>query len=163
MNQRKATVAAIVSVLADRGVAYEFDGPVSAADMMTSADKEKTVDIICKGFMSGEVEMSDEGKTKYFTQPTELRKYVVGLVNNWLRKAPELNGGQKYQVKNPGSRAGSGNETIKALKQLLTITDDQDARRAIEAEIASQLETIKPKVEINFDAIPAHLRHLLDR
>jgi hypothetical protein len=161
MNQRKATVAAIVSVLADRGVAYEFDGPVSAADMMTSADKEKTVDIICKGFMSGEVEMSDEGKTKYFTQPAELRKYVVGLVNNWLRKATELNGGQKYQVKNPGSRKGSSNETVRALRQLLAITSDSEAKQAIEAEIASQLESLKPKVEINSDAIPAHLRHLI--
>jgi hypothetical protein len=163
MNQRKATVSAILFVLSDKGISYEFNGPVNASDLMTENDRSKTVDMICKGFLEGEVEMSDEGKAKYFTQPTELRKYVVGLVNNWLRKAPELNGGQKYQVKNPGSRAGSGNETIKALKQLLTITDDQDARRAIEAEIASQLETIKPKVEINFDAIPAHLRHLLDR
>ena len=48
----------------------------------------------------------------------KMRSYASGLVNNWFRKDIRLNGGMKYEVKNPGSRQGAGDQQLKALKTL---------------------------------------------
>lgn len=156
-NQKSATVSTIIRVM-------DYDSSNgSAIDFITSSQKEQVVNELCEGFLEGEIEMSDEGKAKYFSDRKELRKYVVGLVNNWLRKAPELNGGSgfTYTPKNPGSRQGNGDETLRALKALLKITVDPDAKAEIQAAMNIRLSEIKPKVEINTDALPAHLRHLV--
>lgn len=156
MNQRTATVNTIIRVMN-----YDPSSDGFAIDVISSAQKATVVEELCNGFLAGEIEMSSEGKQKYFGDRKELRKYVVGLVNNWLRKAPELNGGSKYEPKNPGSRAGTGDETIKALKALLKITTDPDAKAEIMAAISIRLSDMKPKVEINVSALPEHLRHLV--
>ena len=161
MNQRQATVSAIISVLSNRGVDYEFNSDMPVSTFLTSDDKSKVVDIICSGFLEGTIEMSAEGKAKYFSNPSELRKYTVGLVNNWIRKAPEFNSGSQYTAKNPGSRKGSGDETIKSLKALLSVTADSESKAEIQAEIDKRLAELKPKVEINISALPEHLRHLV--
>jgi hypothetical protein len=161
MNQKQATVSAIISVLNDKGVNYKFNESAPVAEFLTSDDKSKIVSMICQGFIDGRVEMSQEGKDKYLSNPTELRKYTVGLLNNWMRKAPELNQGFAYQVKNPGSRKGSGDETLKALRELFKITTDATVKSEIQAAIDERLNEIKPKVEINLSALPEHLRHLV--
>lgn len=161
MNQRQATVTTIMSVLAERNCNYELNGETSVSEFLTTDDKSKVVDILCKGFLAGEIEMSQEGKEKYFSNTAELRKYVVGLVNNWIRKAPEFNAGNSYVAKNPGSRSGSGDETIKALKALLAVTADPSIKSDIQAEIDKRLAELKPKIEINISALPEHLRHLV--
>ena len=161
MNQRQATVSAIISVLSERGVCYEFNGETPVSELLTGDDKSKVVDMICQGFLEGIIDMSQEGKVKYFALPNELRKYTVGLVNNWIRKAPEFNGGCQYTAKNPGSRKGSGDDTVKALRALLSITGDADTKKSIQAEIDKRLSELKPKVEIDIFALPEHLRHLV--
>jgi len=159
VNQKRAVTNAVLKVKPD----YVLNGDVTLASVLTDSDKAELKQILISGFLEGEIEMSDEGKTKYFSQPAELAKYVTGLINNWVRKNSEFNGGGSfsYTAKNPGSRRGSSNETVRALRQLLAITTDQEARQAIETEITSQLESLKPKVEIKIEAMPAHLRHLL--
>jgi hypothetical protein len=161
MNQRQATVNAIMSVLSERGVNYELNGETPVSEFLTADDKKKVVSLICQGFLAGQIEMSDDGKSKYFGDQAELRKYTVGLVNNWIRKATEFNAGTKYEIKNKGSRTGSSDEQLKALKELLKITTDSEVRGEIQQAIAERMEEIKPKVEINADALPAHLRHLV--
>jgi hypothetical protein len=107
--------------------------------------------------------MFKTGVTSHSKNPDDatLLKYIPGLVNNWLRKDPRLNGGVKYEAKNPGSRSGSGDESVRAMKALLSVTTDSAARAQIEAAIATRLEQIKPKVEIKVDALPPELRHLV--
>ena len=161
MNQRQATVSAILSVLSQRGVSYELNGSTPVSQVLTDNDKSAVVDMLCKGFIEGKVEMSSEGKAKYFGDPKELKKYVVGLTNNWLRKAPELNCGKTYEPKNPGSRKGSGDRVLKALKELMKTTEDTEAKAEIQAAIDERIKEISPKVEIDMEAIPAHLRHLV--
>jgi hypothetical protein len=161
MNQRQATVNTILSVLSEKGVNYELNGETPVSEYLTADDKKKVVSVICQGFLSGHIEMSDEGKSKYFGDQAELRKYTVGLVNNWIRKATEFNNGHKYEIKNKGSRTGSSDEQLKALRELLKITTDSEVRGEIEQAIAERMEEIKPKVEINASALPAHLRHLV--
>lgn len=152
MNQRTACVKFVAAV-----TEINTGFPVT----ITTEQRRSVIERLVSAFLNNEIEMSAEGKAKYFGNPTELRKYCVGLLNNWLRKAPELNGNVKYEAKNPGSRQGSSDETLKALRALLKITNDADAKAEIEAAIAERVSEIKPKVEINLDAIPAHLRHLV--
>jgi hypothetical protein len=161
MNQRQATVTVLMSILSERGVSYELNGETPISAVLTKSDKDQAVALISKGFLAGQIDMSQEGKDKYFGDEKELKKYVVGLVNNWVRKATEFNGSIKYEIKNKGSRTGSGDEQIKALKELLKQTTDSEVRAEIQAAINDRTEEIKPKTEINIDALPVHLRHLV--
>ena len=159
VNQRNAVVSTIISVLSERGVSYEMNGPTTISEVLTESDRSNVISIICAGFKAGKIEMSTEAREKYAAD-AELRKYVVGLVNNWIRKAPEFNNGNTYQAKNPGSRTGSGDPKLKALKALYnTVSDDQ--KPVVQAAIDARLEELKPKVTIDTNLLPEHLRHLV--
>lgn len=108
-------------------------------------------------------QMFKSGQTTHSGNPDDakLLKYIPGLVNNWVRKDPRLNGGSKYQTKRPGSRTGSGDEGIKAMRTLLTLQKDPTVREQIQAAIDARLEELKPKAEIKVDALPESLRHLV--
>jgi hypothetical protein len=159
VSQKQAVTNAVLSVVPD----YELGGETILSEVITESQKKEVRSIIFSGFMSGKVEMSEEGKQKYFGDEKELNKYIGGLLNNWIRKNPEFNNGGSYTVKNPGSRTGSGDEQLKALKSLLKVTTDAEVRKEIEQAITERLAEIKPAatVTINADALPAHLRHLV--
>lgn len=157
VNQKQAVKNAVMSVFPD----YELNGEVILADILTDTAKAQIKSTIVEGFLSGKVEMSEEGKAKYFSNKAELAKYVTGLINNWVRKDPEFNAGQSYEAKNPGSRQGSGDSTLKALKQLLKVTTDTEAKAEIQSAIDERLSEIKPKPTIDVGSLPAHLRHLV--
>jgi hypothetical protein len=159
VNQRNAVVSTIISVLNERGCKYEMNGPLSISEVMTESDKQKVISIICQGFKDDRIEMSTDAKVKYAAD-AELRKYVVGLVNNWVRKAPEFNSGNAYQAKNPGSRTGSGDPKLQALKALYN-TVPEAHKPAVQAAINARLEELKPKIEIDTNLLPEHLRHLV--
>lgn len=91
----------------------------------------------------------------------QLKKYVPGLVNNWMRKDKRLNGGEQYKTKNPGSRTGSGDESLKAMRTLLSVTTDQEVINQIQAAIDQRIEELKPKAAIDLSALPEALRHLV--
>ena len=165
VNQRTATVNTIISVLNDRGVEYELNGPTPISEVLTASDKEQVRSILFTMFKSGEVEYKEAFQAKV-DDDTELKKYISGLVNNWTRKAKELNCGKAYVPKNPGSRAGSQDDQIKEMRKLLSVTTDPEAKAMVEQAINDRLATIKAennKVEINYDAIPEHLKELLNK
>jgi hypothetical protein len=127
---------------------------------LTKDEKATVIEIVCAGFESGEIEMSEKAKDKYIGD-TKLKSYVGGLVNNWLRKDTRMNGGDKYVTKNPGSRAGSGDTILKNLRLLKsTITDEaklESIDSAIDARMA-EIATEKAKdVEIDFSTIDPEL------
>ena len=160
-SQKSAVCQVIMSVLAQRGVDYELNGPTPVGDVLTSDDKARVREIVCEGFLNSEIQMTPQAQDKYLSDMSELKKYVHGLVNNWIRKNPEFNGGDKYQAKNPGSRAGSGDEQVREMRKLLKVTTDSESRKLIQAAIDARLEEIKPTIEINSSALPEHLRHLV--
>ena len=127
-------------------------------DMAVTLSKEDLEAVHSKVFLA-----FASGQCVHSKNPNEaqLLKYIPGLVNNWLRKDPRLNGNTKYVAKNPGSRSGSGDECIKAMKSLLSITTDPEARVQIQTAIDARLAEIKPKPEIKVDALPESLRHLV--
>jgi len=112
---------------------------------------------------AGEIELKEDARKKYDTE-SKLRSYCDGLVSNWLRKDDRLNGGEKYEPKNPGSRAGSGDEVVRELRKLKKITADETHLTAIDAEIEKRLAAIKASkakdVEIDVEKLPEELRHL---
>ena len=160
MSQRTATVKTILSVISDRGVNYEMNGEIPVSSVLTVDDKQRVCQILFNGFRNGDIELSTEAATK-FRADAELKKYIVGLVNNWIRKAPEFNGGNTYQTKNPGSRSGSGDAKIKALKALMSTISDETTKAEIQKAIDERLSELQPKVEIDVNSLPEHLRHLV--
>ena len=159
-SQREATVNAIMAVLSDRGVNFELGGSTNVSTVLTAEDKKKVQTILSNGFNKGEIQLSTEASAKYVGNTSEMNKYVSGLINNWVRKFPDFNAGTKYEAKNPGSRAGTGDEQVKEMRKLLKVTSDSEAKLAIQSAIDSRLAEIKPATEtkINLEAIPAELR-----
>jgi len=105
------------------------------------------------------------GATSHSKNPSDdqLKKYIPGLVNNWLRKDLRLNGGSKYQAKRPGSRSGTGDESVKAMRTLLSMTTDSSAKLAIQTEIDKRVAELKsanaPTIDVS--KLPESLRHLI--
>lgn len=107
--------------------------------------------------------MFTSGLTVHSKNPTpdQLKKYVPGLVNNWLRKDKRLNGGVQYVAKNPGSRSGSQDESIKAMRLLQQTVDTEEAKAAIQVEIDKRLAELKPTPTVDITKLPESLRHLV--
>lgn len=110
--------------------------------------------VLFEGIKSGKIVCD-----KTYTD-AELRTYVSGLQSNWLRKDKRLNGGMQYVAKNPGSRAGSSDPQIKAMRALLSTQTDDAKRQEIQSFIDARLAAIKPakaaKV-IDFSSLPTEL------
>ena len=161
MTQKKAVVSIILSTLSARGVNYELGGDVPVNDVLTDADKTTIRDFLFTGFRKGEIEMKADAKAKAHDD-SYLKSYVSGLLNNWVRKEKEFNCGNVYKAKNPGSRAGSGDEQIREMKKLLSQVTDAEQKKTIQAAIDARMAEIKPsvKTEIDFSKLPESLRHL---
>lgn len=111
--------------------------------------------ILFEGFRSGQIELDRE------FNDSDLKSYVSGLQSNWLRKDKRLNGNVSYVAKNPGSRAGSGDPQLKAMRALLsTLTTDAD-RAEVQSHIDTRIAEInaskKKTVAVDFSALPADL------
>lgn len=155
MKQNDAVFSAVCNVRGEES----FGEAVKLSKEETSAVVESVTD----GIESGEVDFSDSAKAKY-SDRASIRKYVIGMVNNHLRKDKRLNGGSVYVAKNPGSRSGSGDPVLKSLKALLSLTENDEQKASVQSEIDARLASLnKAKmkvVEINWDLIPEHLRSL---
>jgi len=146
-----------------------FRAGVDVKTYATKADKQAIALAVAEGMLSGDVELSDSAKAKYADSIESLvSKYVMGMVTNWFNKSKELNGGLKYETKNPGSRAGTGDAQIKEMrllrKKLLELGNSEGAAR-VDAAISDRLAeigaTTTKTIEINADAIPEGLRDLV--
>ena len=159
VNQKQAVTNAVLSVYPD----YELGGEVTLSSIITKENKSVIKAILAEGFESGDITMTSQAQAKYVGNPTEMTKYVGGLLDNWIRKNPEFNAGSKYITKNPGSRAGSGDEQVRAMRSLKKTTNDPATLEAIDKEIASRLAEIKPVhvVTIDVDHLPESLKHLV--
>lgn len=152
MTQNQAVFQAVLAVFGNNG---KLDGAVPETGTWTDKQKEQVVGLMMAGFKAGEWTKNSGGQ-----DDDSVLKYIPGLVNNHVRKDKRLNGGVEYEAKRPGSRAGTGDESVKAMRTLLSMTTDAAAKAAIQAEIEKRLLEIKPKVELNIDALPESLRHL---
>ena len=163
LNQKMAVINVVLATLSARGVTYELNSTKPVSSLLTDSDKESIRNTLFTMFRNNEIELSDEAASK-FSDDSKLKTYISGLVNNWLRKASELNAGMKYQAKNPGSRAGSGDIQVREMKKLLNATVGEEEKAVIQEAIDARLDEIKAtknKVEIDSTKLPEHLRHLV--
>lgn len=148
LSQKEAVYQAVLSV---KGTT-EVSGAVS----MTREERAMVNQILVEGFRSGSIELD-----RVYSD-TELKAYVSGLQSNWLRKDTRLNGGVAYVPKNPGSRAGSGDAQLKALRALLSVTTDPSDKTEIQGYIDARVaELAKAKastaVQVDFSKLPPEL------
>jgi hypothetical protein len=137
-KQKEAVFSAITSVFSEAGITV-IEGE-SFASHLNRDLRGQVTNILVEGFNSGTIALD-----KTFESDAELRTYCSGLTSNWLRKDPRLNGGVKYEAKNPGSRTGSTDPQVKAMRVLLqTRTDLSDEDRSeIQAAIDARVSTVR--------------------
>ena len=158
LSQKQAVTNAVLAVLPD----YQLGGEVVLKDIMSKSNKQEITSIVTQGFIVGEVSLSNEAKAKYLHDESALASYTSSMVDNWVRRNPDFNNGRAYAPKNPGSRAGQGDDQIKALRALKKQMDDPATIAEIDEAIQQRLAEIKPKftVTIDIEALPENLRHL---
>jgi len=159
MKQSEAVYKAVTSVFEEADI--HFEKGMKAAPLLTKEHRSQIQNILVEGLSNGSVDFSEKAKVKYDT-PKKISGYVPGLINNWLRKNPDLNGGVKYEAANPGIRTGSSDPEIKNMKLLIKsnkLTAEQIPK--VEAEIAKRQAVLKAEkaknVEIDYTAIPEDL------
>jgi len=158
VNQKQAVTNVVLSTFPD----YEMGGEVILKDILTTDIKKQMRTALFEAFRANEVTMSETAQAKS-SNDAYLTKYVSGLLDNWVRKNKDFNNGSAYVTKNPGSRAGSGDEQIKELRKLLKTQSEPTIIAQVEKAIQERLAEIKPEavVAINAAVIPEHLKHLV--
>lgn len=143
MKQREAVYNAIKSVLAERDV--HFDDGDNIAEFMTTEVREVINAVLSEGFRNHQIELdlTSSSNVEKMNNSAKMKNYVSGLISNWVRKDPRLNGDTKYEPKNPGSRAGQGDDTLKTLRALKKQYAGTDKESAIDSSIATRVAEIK--------------------
>jgi hypothetical protein len=160
VNQKTAVYAAIVTVLADAGI--EFSDGMNIAPYMTKELRAIVNAVLFTGFRAKEIELDRE------YSDSDLKAYVSGLQSNWIRKDKRFNGNTVYTAKNPGSRAGSGDQSVVNAKRLLaqlelpnsgSTDEEREMVRTFITEKTIEIQAAKTKATvIDFGALPPHLR-----
>ena len=148
MTQKEAVFQAMINVCGEQDGAYN----------PSKEERGQVNNILFEGFKAESISFDGE-----LPEDSKLKAYVSGLQSNWLRKDKRLNGGVQYQAKNPGSRTGSTDPQVKAMRLLLATKADADERAEIQTFIDKRLAEIKPAktVTIDVDALPEELKHLV--
>ena len=161
LSQSDATINAVVNLAKEQGYeASPFETDYKT--VLTKDDTSQVVNFITAGLIDGNITMTEKSKAKFDGDPKALRRYVVGLVNDRLRKAKAINGNVVYSAKEPGKLIASRDAELKALTQVLALDNPPEVQAEIQHEIdrrKSELEAAKVKPqEINYDALPDDLR-----
>ena len=166
-TQSQSTIDCIINLCTEKGYKHTPNETVYS-EILTKEDLTNVVNFITVGLVEGNISITDKSKEKWSVGTDNcdvkgLRRYVVGLVNDRLRKSKVLNGNVKYEYKEPGKLTMSKDPELKALKQTMEITTDPEHQKLIQAEIdRRQQELNKPKkVEVDVSLLPKHLRDKL--
>ena len=146
MTQKEAVYSAICSVTGFTG-----EGTLE----ISKEQRAQVNAILFEGFRSGKIQLDRE------FSDSDLKGYVSGLQSNWIRKDKRLNGGVQYQAKNPGSRAGSTDPELKAMKALMSTLDNPADRAEVQKHIDAKIATLnaaKQAKTVDFSSLPADLR-----
>lgn len=154
-SQKEAVFTAVSNVLKEAGITISETESVETH--MTRERRAQINSVLLEGFKSGKIEMS-----RSYEKDADLKAYVSGLLSNWIRKDKRLNGNVAYVAQNPGSRAGSGDEQLKAMRALLATETDAANRTEIQGYIDTRVAELKASkvktVKVDFDALPAALK-----
>lgn len=153
-TQKEVVFAAVTSI-----IGAEFSEGMDAGAYFKShpeAKKELQATVVA-AFANGECEIKSPQEN--------MNTYCSGLISNHLRKDTRINGGEKYQAANPGSRAGQGDPQIKEARKLLkTFAEGSAEATQCQAFIDSKVAAAKAEratVAIDVDALPEELKGLV--
>ena len=157
-TQKEAVYNAVISVLSENNISVSEGTDVGT--IMNKELRSQVNSILVEGFTNGSIELS-----KQFSSDAKLRGYVSGLQSNWIKKDSRLNGGTKYTAKNPGSRIGSGDAQLKAMRTLLSTLTSESDRMEVQSHIDARVAEINAakvkKVVIDTNSLPESLRNLV--
>jgi len=159
MKQFQSVVAITKAVLDNRFMPNE---PI--LNYINPIDREEIARRVCNGIRNKEIYVKDSKRQKYSTDK-ELRKYVIGMINNWFKKSKELNGGVDAKATQT-SRPFPSDPAIREMRKLrsqLETAGDTDSVAAIDEQIKLRIEELNAKKEIKIDVsnIPDNLKHLV--
>jgi len=167
MKQNEAVVTYTKQVL---GSSFNSSAPISS--YVTEEQRREIVSLMLEGFISGEVVLAQRSAGK-LDDDKALRSYASSVVANWFNKAPQINGGGKYEAKNPGSRT---NPQIKQATEVLKnlIASGAEETKIVEvknfiANVRAEMVASKPAKtprqnkakQLDLSSIPEHLRALV--
>ena len=155
LSQKEAVYNAVTSVLNENNISVSEGTDVST--LMTRELRSQVNQILFESFRSGTVQLDRE------FSDTDLKAYVSGLQSNWLRKDKRLNGNVSYVAKNPGSRVGSSDPSLKAMRALLSTLTTEAEKAEVQGYIDTKVAEIQAtkaikKVSIDINPLPAELR-----
>lgn len=164
MKQKDAVFAAIESTLTEANVAFESGQDVS--QVLTKELRSSVADILVEGFRSGRIQIdsSSPANAEKLSNETALRQYVSGLISNWLRKDTRLNGGIAYVPSKTGTKRGSSDASLKAMRALLAQATSSEDRAEIQTHIDARLAQLNSekaaskRVQVDFSALPVELQ-----
>jgi len=158
-SQKNAVCELLLLALSNHGVEYELNGVTPIKEYLTPDIKKWVRSEVTQGFYEGTIQMTPEAQTKYFGNEKEMSKYVSGLVNNWIKRCKEFNGGVKYVPTT--TRGGQSDDKVRAMRDLKKLHTDPEVLKEIDKAIEIRLAEIKPTIEINAELLPANLRYLV--
>lgn len=92
MTQKDAVFSAIVETFDGDNISFQPDRQ-DAYPLLTRRLRTIINNRLAAGFADGNIDISDEARSKLGSD-RELKAYISGLVSNWVRKDPRLNGGR---------------------------------------------------------------------
>jgi hypothetical protein len=143
MTQKDAVFFAVTQTLTSNNVSFTANS-TDVSSVLNRDLRSKINSVLVDQFKTGAVEISDEAKSK-LNDTAALRAYVSGLVSNWVRKDPRLNGGSIIATTNPTSSSKKqfkSDPQLKAMRILLSTQVDQTKRDEIEAFISARVATL---------------------
>lgn len=158
-KQRAAVVEAVITVLGDSFV----PGETIVTEVATKEQKLEARQMVYEGMLDGSIEY-----TKDLTNEKEVRKYANNVVDNYIRRAKELNAGQSYKRTKEGTKRDPQLKALNALINTGKVVEGTEDYNNVVSSIASRKEEIASqrgsqstkKTEINLDSLPPHLQAL---
>lgn len=137
MTQKDAVFTAVSDTLVSNGISFQSNS-VNAANLLTRELRAQINARLVTEFVNGGVELSDDAKDK-LTDKAVLRAYISGLVSNWVRKDPRLNGGTVLATTSSTSTVSNkslkSDPQLQALRKLYTTQVEPTKRQEIQAHI----------------------------
>lgn len=146
MTQKDAVFSAVTQILASNNVSFQ-SGSTDVSTLLTRELRAQINTRLETDFRSGSVEMSDDAKSK-LNDTAELRAYISGLVSNWVRKDPRLNGGTTVATTSTttvSAKTLRNDAQLKALRAFLSAQVDPLRRQEIQGYIDQRIAELSKK------------------
>lgn len=91
LTQREGVFIAVTRTLKSKNI--EMKKGVAAQSLLTPELREAIYKLLAQGFVEKRIALKPtESNQKKVSDPKALQLYIIGLVNNWLRRDERLNG-----------------------------------------------------------------------